>query len=470
MPVSVSHPEYASMLSTITMVRDAVKGDPAIKAKKETYLPADFARNDDGEYSLHYSGFLTRAYFLGVTGRTKESMIGMVFRKEPEIKAPSNIEAFFENIDGAGQSLLQIAKESVAEALEAGKHYLLVDYPKTEEGLDSEAEKKLGLRPVILPYSFESLINWRFENTTSGKRLVLAVLREVIEDNIDEFAHNQEFIYRVLRLTDGVYTQQVYDNSGKEKGEEYAPRMAGGSTFDHIPFHIAGAKNNLAGIDMPPLYDIARVNISHYQTTANVKESGYIGTQPLLHIDVGETDLTEWKTHNPDSVTLGNRNGLITRGGKLEIVQAEATDYNMTVMDREEAQMVALGAQMIVRGRQAETAEAARIDASAEASVLEVVVGNVSEMIEAALEDFALFLGTATQEVLFSLSKDFWEASLDSQSLQAVVQARQLGSISSKDVLYMIRQGAIRLNPERTDDEILADAGAEILDDLSDIE
>jgi hypothetical protein len=138
----------------------------------------------------------------------------------------------------------------------------------------------------------------------------------------------------------------------------------------------------------------------------------------------------------------------------------------MTVMDREELQMVALGAQMITRGGQAETAEAARIDASAEASVLEVVVGNASEMIEAALEDFALFLGLPAENIKYSLSKDFWETGLDAQSLQAVIQARQLGSIGSKDVLYMIRQGSIKLNPERTDDDILSDASSELLDNL----
>jgi hypothetical protein len=468
MPVSTPHPEYTKMLPIVTMVRDAVAGDPAIKLKKEIYLPADFAKDPDtGNYTDHYRGYLNRSYFLGVTGRTKEAMIGMVFRKMPEFEAPSQIEAYMENIDGAGQSLDQIAKQVTGELLESGKYFLLVDFPSAPENLDSETEKKLGLRPVIAPYPLESLINWRFEGMSGSQKLTLAVLRESVEiDETDEFSHDSEYRYRVLRLRDGVYTQQIYDNGGKATDEEYTPRMAGGKPFDHIPLHIAGAKNNLPGIDQPPLYDIARVNISHYQTTANVKESGYIGTQPMIHVDVGETDITEWKEHNPGNITLGNRSGLVTKGGKLEIVQASATDYNMTVMDREELQMVALGAQMITRGGQAETAEAARIDASAEASVLEVVVGNASEMIEAALEDFALFLGLPAENIKYSLSKDFWETGLDAQSLQAVIQARQMGSIGSKDVLYMIRQGSIKLNPERTDEDILSDASSELLDNL----
>lgn len=145
MPVSsTTHPQYANMLPIVTAVRDACAGDPAIKFRRETYLPADFAK-ENGTYTDHYLGYLGRAYFLGVTGRTKESMIGMVFRKPPAHELPPQIEALLEDIDGAGQSLEQISKEMVGELLEAGKYFLLVDYPVSEDGTDSATEARLGL-------------------------------------------------------------------------------------------------------------------------------------------------------------------------------------------------------------------------------------------------------------------------------------------------------------------------------------
>jgi hypothetical protein len=466
MPVSsTTHPQYANMLPIVTAVRDACAGDPAIKFRRETYLPADFAL-EKGDYTDHYLGYLNRAYFLGVTGRTKESMIGMVFRKTPTYELPPQIEALLEDIDGAGQSLEQVSKEMVGELLEAGKYFLLVDYPQSEEETDRETEIRLALRPTIAPYPFESLINWRFEGIGGRQALTMAVLKESVDVGDDEFSHDSEYRYRVLRLRDGFYTQQVYNEGGIALTAEYSPRMAGGARFEHIPLHIAGAKTNLPGVDMPPLYDIARTNIAHYQTTANVMESGYIGTQPMLHVDVGETDLTEWNDNNPGPISFGNRHGVTTRGGKLEVVQATATDYNMNVMVKLEGQLVALGAQIIQRGGQAETAEAARISASAEASVLDVVVGNASECIEAALEDVALFLGVPAESVKYRLNSSFWESGLSGQDLQSVVQARQTGVIGARDVLYMVRQGRIQLDPERTDDEILEDAAGGLLDNL----
>ena len=467
MPASTFHPDYALMAPVVRAVRDACGGDASIKRAREEYLPADFAKDaTTGKYTDHYLSYLGRAYFLGVTGRTKESMVGMVFRKPPTVDVPDRINAMLENIDGAGQSLEQISKEVVGEILETGKYFLLVDYPESGDGMDSETERRLGLRPTIAPYPFESLINWRFEGIRGRQMLTMAVLRESVEDSEDEFSHDSEYRYRVLRLRDGVYTQQLYNSEEVATTEEYSPRMAGGATFDHIPLHIAGAKTNLPGVDIPPLYDIARANIAHYQTTANVMESGYIGTQPMLHVDVGETTLEEWAQYNPGPLAFGNRNGITTKGGSLEIAQAQATDYNMTVMDRLEAQMVALGAQLVQRGGGNETAEAARLNAAAEASVLEVVVGNASECIEAALEDFGLFLGVQAESIMYSLNTSFWESGLSGQDLQAIVQARQFGTLAAKDVLYMIRQGRIQLDPERTDDEILTDAANDLIDDI----
>lgn len=466
MPVNTSlHPDYSYMLPTVTMVRDAVEGDPAIKWRKEHYLPASFAKKD-GEYTPHYKEYLARAYFMGVTGRTKEALVGMVFRKAPTHEMPTPLENLLEDIDGSGQSLDQIAKEMIGELMEAGKQYLLVDYPEAEEGMDSETEQRLGLRPTIAAYPFESLINWRFEGIKGRQMLTMAVLRESVDTGTDEFGHDTDYRYRVLRLRDGVYTQQVYDEGGVSITDEYSPRMAGGAPFDHIPLHIAGAKSNLPGKDMPPLYDIARVNIGHYQNTANTEESGYIGTQPMLHVDVGETSLEEWKQHNADPLAFGNRQGLTTKGGRLDIVQAQATDYNLTLMERKEGQMVMLGARLVQRGGQAETAEASRINASAEASVLDVLVGNASEAIEAALEDMARFMGIDPNAVSYQLNKSFWESSLSGQDLVAVMQGYQGGVYGSKDVIYMMRKGSITLDPDRDDEEIMQDAASGMLDSL----
>ena len=54
-----------------------------------------------------------------------------------------------------------------------------------------------------------------------------------------------------------------------------------------------------------------------------------------------------------------------------------------------------LGARLVQRGGQAETAEAARINASAEASTLDTLVGNLSEALEGRARRYGAILRRA---------------------------------------------------------------------------
>jgi len=460
--VSNTHPEYAAAIPTWRLTRDAAAGQVAVKAGGELYLPGFVPKNED-----RYKQYMLRAFYMNVTGRTKNSMVGMIFRKPPQYKLPSQIEALLENIDGAGQSLEQLAKEAANNILESGRHIFLVDYPQAEEGMSREDEARLDLRPTIASYPAESLINWRFEGVRGKQMLTLAVLAESVEKpDSDEFSHDYETKYRVLRLRDGVYTQQMYGDNGEPETEEYSPRMAGGAPFDHIPLHIAGAEDNRPSVDMPPLYDVAIVNIAHYQTTADHRENLFIHGQLTLGI-TSDLSWEAFKEANPNGVMVGAPTGhYLGQTGAFHSVTAPESSSLRGALTDLEAQMVALGARLVQNGGQAETAEAARINASAEASVLDVMTNNLSEALEAALEDVALFLGVDPGAVEYRLNTDFWETGLDPAALSAVIQARQQGIIGPLDALHMIRTGRVQLREDRTDEQIQEDVAGSLLDDV----
>jgi hypothetical protein len=144
-----------------------------------------------------------------------------VFRRAPEFVIPDALAEIIEDIDGAGQSLEQIAKESLSNVLETGRHILLVDYPSIGD-VDAETEARMGLHPTIASYPAESLINWRFEGVAGRQQLTLAVLHELVDTADDEYGHETESRYRVLRLRDRVYTQQIYKESGERKSTRRA--------------------------------------------------------------------------------------------------------------------------------------------------------------------------------------------------------------------------------------------------------
>jgi len=132
--------------------------------------------------------------------------------------------------------------------------------------------------------------------------------------------------------------------------------------------------------------------------------------------------------------------------------------------------MIMLGAQLISRGGQAQTAEAERLQAGAEASVLDSLVNDLSEDMEAAIEDAALYIGLPADSVEYRLNTDYWEKGLDPQTFMAVVQGYTSRLYAQTDALAMIRKGKIELDSERDDDQIKQDIAESLLDGGLDVE
>lgn len=89
-----------------------------------------------------------------------------------------------------------------------------MDFPTVAEyGRTSIADMENGgKRATIAYYPAHTIINWRTEQVGASKVLTLVVLREV-ESQLGEFGYDEDTIYRVLRLKDGVYSQEVWRRS-----------------------------------------------------------------------------------------------------------------------------------------------------------------------------------------------------------------------------------------------------------------
>ena len=116
--------------------------------------------------------------------------------------------------------------------------------------------------------------------------------------------------------------------------------------------------------------------------------------------------------------------------------------------------MIGIGARIVQRGAANETAEAARINASADASALDQVVNNLSDALTEALMDVALFFGLPVGDIYYKLNTRFWEEELDSQEMMALIQLGDTGVISRRAQRESIRRGRV-LIPEDMNDEDL---------------
>lgn len=457
MPITTQHPEYGQYVERWRRNRAACAGQDEVKACSVLFLPDDGANDATREARARYARYLLRATWFPCAGYTKQGLLGMVFRKPPEVELPSQLEYIKENADGGGLSLTQVAKIAVEETLEVGRVGILTEYPESEAGLSAEEVAARMLQARLTIYRAEAIDNWKYEMIGGVLKLTMVKLCEVEEVKKDEFLSSYETRFRVLRLRDGVYTQAVYDDKEIDVVPEFAPRQANGQVWDHIPFHFVGAENNRPDVDRAVLSGIVDLNTSHYQLTADSMKNLHIhsGGTMILATDMSKE---QWDAYNPNGVTVGADQGLhVGAQGSATLLQLAPASAVEEKLKRIEEQMLAVGAHLITERGDNETAEAARIDAGTKSSALLCASDNVSEALEAALEDAALFMGGNPEQVIFKLNREFYPRNVSAQDIMAAIQLQDRGIIAKADTRTMLR-GTPYLESDRTDDELDAEA------------
>ena len=459
MTVETKNPEYEMYLPVWEKTRDSVKGSVSVKDKRQIYLPVpDTESNDDrvGSESMRYRQYLKRALFTNFTGRTKNALVGAAFRKMPVLELPTGLDYLLEDATGDGLGLVQMAKDELSNLLETGRTFFLVDYPQAEDGLSAEDVTMLDLRASIVPYTAEQVINWRTEAVGGRKLLTLCVISEPYKDGGDEFSHDTEIQYRVLRLNEDGYSQQIY-RDGVPYSEEVYPKRADGSTWDIIPGMFVGSKNNDATVDDAPLSDIADVNIAHYRNSADYEESCFLTGQPTLFI-THSLSMEQWLDYNPAGIKLGSRAGhVLGETGSATLVQADPNNLVLEAMRAKENAMIAIGARIVTDRGGNETAEGARIRFASENSVLGDIVHNLSQAIQQCLVWCGEFMGVG-EVAEFDINREFYDKSVDPQLLMSMITLLDRQIISDQDIFDRLKAGGI-IDADRNLEDIKQELG-----------
>lgn len=456
--VTYQRPEYEAAQARWRLVRDVCKGSEAVKAAKEQYLPKPNPQDKSAENAERFKSYLQRAVFYNATGRTRDGLVGAVFRVVPTLTAPAMLAYMAEDCDGAGVSVYQQSQMVMADVLETGRAFFMVDFPSVEEeGRTDSSVAQLqqgGAQAIIKAYPGEAVINWRTTRVGAKHKLSLVVLRETHEIE-GEFEVETQPQYRVLRLIGGIYTVEVWrqrEGGGAfEVAESFIPRRGNGANWNEIPGGFIGSQNNDTSIDESPLYDLAEINIGHYRNSADYEDAAYLCGQPQVFM-AGLDD--HWvKMLKEEGIYFGSRAILpLPVNGSAGILQAQPNTMVKEAMDTKERQMVALGARLIEAGSATKTATQAEADNAAEHSVLSLVASNVSEAYTKALQFAAEFMGAAG-ECVYALNQDFIEARLDPQTLAELVKSWQAGAITDADLWAQFRRFGL-IDAEKTDDEI----------------
>lgn len=474
--VAFTRSEVTEQLPKWEEVRDCLKGERHVKEKGVKYLPKPQDSGDDAD--ARYKAYKQRAVFYNVTGRTEKGLVGEVFSKDPSIELPSGTEFFEQDVDGAGNTLEQQSKGLVSDILATGRAGLLADFPTLAEGQAvTKADLDAGrIRPRVVPYTAEQIINWRENNVGGETLLTLLVLSESTIVADDGFEFKTEPRWRELRLMNFEDRQasfvqvQVWRRKDKPKDKEDIYEVVEGpfvvlgynaQPLREIPFTFVGSTNNDSDVDDPPLYDIASLNLAHYRNSADVEESSFLVGQPTLILS-GLTQ--DWVDKNMKSgVAFGSRSAvMLNQGASGDLLQADSNNMPKELMAQKEDQMKALGAKLIEPKKVQSTATEAAIAETSEASVLSSIAKNVSQAYQKALWFASKFLGEFERDkFVFELNTDFNVAMMDAQERAQLIAEWQGELIAWEEAREGLRKaGVAYLDDKKARQMIDAEAAA----------
>jgi hypothetical protein len=452
MSVDTKHPDYEARKQDWKTCRDVLAGGNAIRAAGVSYLPKLHGQDAD-----EYAAYQLRAGWFGATARTHEGLTGMVFRKNAVMDLPDSMQDITADVSMESTPFEAFAQRFVGEVLAVGRVGVLVEFPMVAEQPVSLAEASAGgLRPYARTYLTESVINWKTERINNADRLSLVVLLEsVAVQGKDEYDQAREDHWRVLDLFGGAYRVRVYRKGEKDTfeqiGTDLFPTRAG-KRLDFIPFYLCGPDGLSNDVAKPPLLDLADANLEHYRLSADYGHG--------LHFTGLPTPVVTGVDENPDqplTLKIGSATAWVFPNAEADAKYLEFTGQGLSALKEaiteKKADMALLGARIIANERRAvEAAETANIHRAGETSVLASVANGASQALTVMLQTMAWWAQIAGN-IKAELNTDFVPATMDAQTLTALVAAWMQGAISWETLFWNLKQGEVVQDSVTAEDE-----------------
>ena len=420
---------YQRMAQFWDLIADLKEGTYKIRSEHRKYLPQLEREVDDS-----YDRRLARSTVVPYLQRIEKMLSGMLVRKPVRLDDVSDLvrEQLFD-VDLEGNDLNIWLYQTARTVISFGHCGVLVDAPK-------EGEKT---RPYWVTYKPSDILGWRTE-IIDGARVLTQVrlLEKVVEP---DGAYGEKNITQVRVLERGRYEIHRKDD---KKGEYKLFEEGEMSLKDKIPFAVA--YSNRVGFyeSRSPLYDIAELNLKHYQIQSDLDNILHISSVPLLAV---------FGYPNADEITIGPSEALsLPPESRMEYISPSGDSYDSQFkrLDdiKEQINTLSLAA---VLGQKlvGETAEAKRIDRSQNDSTMMVVAQQMQDLIDNCLKFHSEYLNEPNAGSSF-VNRDFVSTRLEPQEIQSLLALFTSGTISQETLLNQLSAGEILGDDFDVEDEI----------------
>lgn len=455
MPIDSKHPQYIEKIEDWTLVDDVYEGASRIKKKGTIYLPATPGMLADGMESKQrgyqaYQDYLTRAYFHGYFADAIKSLVGIVHQKPWRIKVPARMEPLVNNATSEGESLHMLARRITEAQLRDGRLGLLLEVPS--------GESIQSVLPYIAFYRAGAIINWDVGIRKQGRdKLELVILDESSAERQANLEWEEKDRFRALMMSnqvrtiqsldqtkpaEGVYQVATFDSKTAEisAGQFLTPSI-GGKPLTEIPFVFVNSNDLVAEPSLPPLLNLAHLDLAIYRGEADHRQSLFNQGQETLVIIGVDTDAEG----QPKDQRVGAGAIIyLPEGGDAKYVGVEAKGLaeqrHALENDRDLAQQQ--GSRMLsTKGGDQQSGDALRTRVAAQMATLPNIARAGAEALKTILQHAATWLGENPDTVEVEANTKFGETPMTGQNLLQLQQAKKLGApISERSIHNLLRE------------------------------
>lgn len=459
--VSTTRDEYDEILPFVERNRRALAGERKVKAAGTLDLPplasmCCSVENDNGNQTIKVWGGLSpagaKAYvkykslasWFGATFGTVNGLVGLIKSKEAVHQIEPNLEYLIGNVDGKGTSLNEFMGDIYSNSLITPWSGILVDHPSSEKRPTIKEAEDANIRPKILFYKFESIINWNYEVINNQNILSMVVLMEDVT-KIADFEVTTEKQYRHLHLVDGEYHQTIY-NDADEIASGPNKILVNGIPSKEIPFfwHDTG-EDGCSVLDQ-----LIDMNFHHYRISADYGGKLHYSSFSIFY----ETGPGANDGENQNAI-IGN--GVKWNGGEnatFGVLQADGNADGLRISQQDDEQrMAALGAEQLrPRSSGVESAEAKSLDKVAQNSVTADIAISSGDLITKAINFCSRWIG-GTEDNFYRPNTDYIPTGMDPSMLKELVAAVGARVISYKTFYESLQRGEVASTTRNSEEE-----------------
>lgn len=404
------------------LIENLVGGTLQMQAGGTTWLPKEPKEGEDS-YRIRLAQSVLPPYY----SRMEAMLAGMLTRKPIRLEnVPDQITEHLFDVDLQGNDLNVWAFNQARLMFRYGHIGTLVDM-----------EEKEAKRPYWCAYTPRDILGFRPSSIGESKKLQQLRLYEELTLPLPGSEWGEEIVQQIRVLEPGNF--RLFRQRGS-LGQGFAelPKNEAGNvtTLGEIPFAIAYANRKALLESIPPLEEVAWLNLQAYRRSSDLAHQLHIAAVPRHYIFGAPAELEELEA-GPESATA------LPADARAEWSEPQGTSYQYQFQHLEliEKQISQLGVAAIL-GQQAfqESGVAKAIDRSQGDSVLMSVALQLQDMIDTCLAFHARYLGLSSGGNCI-VNRDFVSQKLEPAEVQQLIALEQAGKITQETLLQRLADG-----------------------------